>query len=329
MNTLNNKVSNFDYFHCFYRQGFVFTSIMDPANVLDAIVIRSPSHCDCATPKKSFSNKTLTEHINFINKYKLEKAVIIAENINFIKDCPSLKYLEIIPAKTAADNFDYSPLYELPEIRYLSCKTEYGEEKKLHFTTIDYRGFDKLIELYVQGLGHINYNQLDRLETIYLTEIKSIENLHDFQSRNSLKKLDLTKTSIKTLDGIGEFNKLQQLSIAYNRSLKDVSEISKISQSLRALNIENCPRVSDLACLYELKKLEHLCLMGNNILPDLSFLKEMKQLKTFVFSFQITDNDLTPCLSVPYVHSERNKKQYNLKNRDLPKRLPEKKFELL
>lgn len=34
---------------------------------------------------------------------------------------------------------------------------------------------------------------------------------------------------------------------------------------------------------------------------------------------KVEDGDLTPCLQVPYVHSVKNRKEYNLKDKDLPK----------
>ena len=55
MENLNDAVFDFDFNHCIYRNGFVFTSVTEPANVLDGIVIRNPQSCDCWSPKKSLS----------------------------------------------------------------------------------------------------------------------------------------------------------------------------------------------------------------------------------------------------------------------------------
>ena len=55
---LNKIIINFDFFHCIERDGFVFTSIDEPANILDAIVIRCPENSVSITPQKSFSKKT-------------------------------------------------------------------------------------------------------------------------------------------------------------------------------------------------------------------------------------------------------------------------------
>ena len=51
----------------------------------------------------------------------------------------------------------------------------------------------------------------------------------------------------------------------------------------------------------------------------MSFLKKMKNLKTFLFNMNVKDGDLTPCLDLSYVYSEKNRKHYNLKDCELPK----------
>ena len=37
----------------------------------------------------------------------------------------------------------------------------------------------------------------------------------------------------------------------------------------------------------------------------------------------VLDGDLTPCMKIPYVYCERNRKHYNLKNKDLPRTVDE------
>ena len=95
----------------------------------------------------------------------------------------------------------------------------------------------------------------------------------------------------------------------------------KVKKTLRALRIENCPKISDFSLLEELVNLELLELSGNNELPNLNFLKAMKNLKTFIFSMNVKDGDLSPCMVVPRVHSKKDRRHYNLKDKDLPKGL--------
>ena len=65
--------------------------------------------------------------------------------------------------------------------------------------------------------------------------------------------------------------------------------------------------------------LELLELSGSNVLPNLDFVKTMVKLKTFVFNMNVLNGDLSPCLNLSYVFSEKNRKHYNLKEKDLPK----------
>lgn len=327
MNTITEIVDYFDLNHCVNRDGFVFTAVTEPANVLDSIVIRNPVNCDCWSPKKSFSLHSLEEHIDLINNYKLEKAFIIAEDISFITKCPTLKYLEIIPADSAKDNFDYSPLYQMPELKFLLCRTRYGGSLEPKSTTINYAEINGVHELNIDGKGHLNIEKLNSLESLDISN-DNHESLEWLSLCNGLKNICLIKPKLKTLKGIEKMGNLQQLSIDYGRSLRNISELKSVSCSLRALRLSNCPKIEDFTCLNELTNLEHLELFGGNNLPNLKFLYSMKKLKTFCFSMNVLDFDLTPCLQIPYVDLAKGKKLYNFMNAQLPKKLPTKPFSL-
>ena len=208
------------------RQGFIFTGITYPANIYDAIVIKHPQDVRCFSPVIKESSHNLEEQIELINREKIEKAMIIAENIDFITKCPTLRYLRIIPAENAGDGFDYSPLYEMPEIKSLQCSTVYGAGERF-FTELDCERIIGLRDIHVTSRGYRNYEKI-----------------------STLKSLELS---------------------------------------------------------------------GSNELPDLSFLKTMKSLKTFVFNMNVKDGNLSLCTGLSYVYSERNRKHYNLKNTELPK----------
>ena len=46
----------------------------------------------------------------------------------------------------------------------------------------------------------------------------------------------------------------------------------------------------------------------------------MKNLKTLIFNMNVLCGDLSPCLDLCYVYSEKNRKHYNLQDEDLPKK---------
>ena len=92
-----------------------------------------------------------------------------------------------------------------------------------------------------------------------------------------------------------------------------------MKKTLKALRIENCPKIEDFSVLGELENLELLELTGSNVLPNLDFIKTMKNLKTFICNMNVLDGDLTPCLNLSYVYVEPIRRHYNLKDADLPK----------
>ena len=300
--------------HYVIRDGYIFTSIDAPANIFDAIVIRYPAEADCSSPKVGFSSRTLEEHLQVIRKHGIKKALIIADNIEFLPEIPEIEFLEIIPSKTAKNGFDYSPLYKMPNIIMLDCNTTYGDREK-RVTAIDYAGFRKLQKLYVEGEGHLHYQCLSNLQELTMSGQCDVDFLQF--SLPNLKSLTLLQCATRSFSGLEHFLKLQQLELWYMRRLVDISALSKTSASLRYLYIHHASKIASFDCLYDLVKMEYLSLEGSNKLESLAFLKNMKGLLHFYNTMPVLDGDLRPCLSIPHVYIKR-KKYYNLKSKDLP-----------
>ena len=299
------------------RDGFVFSRVTHPGNIYDAIVIKHPQNTPCSCPKIVSSQKSLQEHIDFINKYKIEKALIIAENIDFITKCPCLKYLRIIPSDNAPNRFDYSPLYSLPNIKSLSCATIYGTHFQ-HTTSIDYSMITGLESISISGQGHFNYNTLDTLKSLGISGSKK-ETPTDMFSSVYLDSLMVIQGAQKSLEGVQKAQNLKCLYLYHNSRLRDISQLIAVRESLTALKIDCCNKIEDFSILEKLENLELLELYGNNALPSLNFINSMKNLKTFVFNMNILDGNLDPCKSLSYAKCLNSKKHYNLKDSDLPK----------
>lgn len=300
------------------RDGFIFTALTLPPNIYDAMVIRYPENANCQSTKYGKSNQSFKEHLQYVNDYCLEKAIIIANDIKFITLCPSLKYLQVIPADTAKNEFDFSPLYEMPEIISLTCQTVFGQQQNL-CGSIDYSKVNGLSDLGLSiSKGDLNYNKVSSLKKLTVSNFKGMDLANLFCSER-LEDLTLIQCGIYSLDGIERSKNIISLSLWYNRSLSDISRLKNVSQTLKILSIENCSKISDFSCLSELVNIEHLELLGGNTLPNLQFINSLKKLKTFSFSMNVLDGDLTPCMGIPYVSLEKNRKHYNLKDKDLPK----------
>lgn len=299
---------------------YAFTSITHPSNVHDAIIVKCSGLSDCEAPQYDIPYHTIEEYKEFINKNKIKKAIIILDNISFIKECPSLKFIKVIPSYQATDLFNFSPLYELPEIKSLSCQNQYGSREQ-YISEIDYSRVHGLINLSVNvNKKTLNYNKIKTLKSLAVGGFKG-ENrdLTDLFCSKELDTLELLQCGVHSLNGIETSQKMQCLYLHYNRSLKDISALSKEKKTLKALRIENCSGIEDFSVLSELENLERLELSGSNILPSLDFLKKMKNLKLFCFSMNVLDGDLSLCLNLPHVYSERNRKHYNYKDCELPK----------
>lgn len=303
--------------HYTMRDGFVFTSITEPTNIFDAIVLRFPESCDCHSPKVGFSNRSLQDCIALINQFSIEKALIISESIDFIKECPSLKYLEIVPADTTGNSFDYTPLYDMPEIIELNCKTIYGQFDQFS-TAIDYEKLKGIKNAYICGIGHMNYFKVATLESLKLSNLQTMKDLQSLASLHSLKVLEINQCGIQSLKGIESLTMLRQLDVGYCRKLFDMSALAHVGPSLNELSIESCSKIENFEFLSHLTGLRRLCLDGKNNLPSLTFLKHMPELRELILWMNVLDGDITPCVGISYV-SLANRRHFNLKNSDLSK----------
>lgn len=299
------------------RDGFAFTAITYPGNVYDAIIIKAPQNVHTVPRFNQLLLPSLQEHIKFINGNKIEKALIVSQNIDFITQCPSLKHLKIVPPDDIHEQIDYSPLYKMPQIKSLQCSTIYGVHNKLS-SCIDCSNLNGLEDIHVTNSKFKNYNSLKSLKSLGLSNYDKT-NLYEAFDSDILDTLSIFESKIENLDGIEKSKKMQCVYLHYNRTLRDINALSKVANTLRTLRITNCPKIDDFSILSKLDHLELLELSGSNELPDLSFLKTMKSLKTFLFDMNVKDGDLSPCLNLSYVYSERNRKHYNIKDRDLPK----------
>lgn len=300
--------------------GFAFTALTYPYNVHDAIIVKCKGVSDCEIPQYNIPCHTIEEYTAFIQKKNIEKAIIILNDISFINACPSLKFLKIVPSYQADDLFDFSPLYELPQIKLLDCQNRYGNQEQ-YLSKIDYSKIKGLISLSVDANKKaLNYNKVETLKSLDVCGFKSKQHdLTDLFCSKELDTLRLLQCGVYSLNGIEISQKMQCLYLHYNRSLSDISALRKIKDTLKALRIENCPKITDFSVLSELENLELLELSGSNTLPNLNFIKKLKKLKTFTFNMNVVDGDLSDCLNLSYVYSEKDRKHYNLKDKELPK----------
>ncbi len=300
-----------------YTDDFFFRNLND-INVKDALVVFNPADAIIVSPVLLRSRKSLQEHVEYIRKHNIKKAIVVAEDIRFLTQCPSLEYLMVLPAITATE-FDYSPIYEMPNIKWLQCETIYGiNEDKV--STIDYSRFHGVKRLGVSGAkGHLNVHTAKGVESLLFDfGFPNAKTLTGFISGKSLENFSISQSPIQSLDGIEVASQLRRLELAYNRRLTDISALCQFGETLCYLEIDTCGKIRDFSVLKELHNLEFLVLKGSNTLPDLSFVKEMPKLKNLHLTMNVEDGNLNFCEQLPYVRI-KNRKHFSHKDSELSK----------
>ena len=286
------------------RWGYWFTAIRNPANVYDAIVLRQPAN---ARPKLfrelTVTKRDLDAQIAVIREWGIDKACILAEQIDFLDRCPGLEHLSLYPV---GEHFDPSPLYRMRKVRSFFCRAG----------IVDYKRLNGLEYLQVTEEDPAAFCRIQTLKTLSVTDCRA-ETVAVLTESPVLDTLDIRNSTVRSLAGLPPT--VQCLYLSGNRRLTDIRDLAGASGTLKALRIINCAKISDLSVLSELKHLEYLHLEGSQTLPDLTFLRELPNLKTLILNMEVGDSDLTPCLKLQYVHCGRMRRHYNLKARDLPK----------
>ena len=304
-----------------YRDGFVFTRGKSNSAVFDRLVIRVPMRTRANERKQGYSYRSLDEHIALVNKLQINKVRAICDDLHFLLQCPSVSDVQVSPSYDAPEAFDYSPLYKMPCLRRLDCQTVYGTCEQ-YKTTIDYSQIQGLEYIAMVGGGHVGYEKLPHLRELWISQNRTHKNFEGISYSDDLEKITVIQSKLQTLNGIEAFSNLKSLVMYNNYSLRDISALQNTAETLRYLVIENCSKIKDFSSLASLSRLQHLQLYGNNTIPNLTFLRNMPQLKTFTFTMNVEDGDLSLCRNIPYV-SCKSRKHYNFKDAQLPKILEE------
>ena len=270
-------------------------------------------------------------HWNFIKNNNVNSSYICSmKNFEFMEECKTLEhisvelrispkhYSELIKkGKKYVREYEVSSFYYLHNLKSLSI-IDLEEPYIASKIKFDLSRFP-LLEYYSGESRYVEKIQEARnLKTIRLNDY-DYDTLDEIAMLENVDTLEFNTSKIKSLDGCNGLKKLQCLYLCYNRSLFDISALESVKHSLKVLRIENCGKIEDFSVLEKLENLESLVLIGSNVISNLSFLTKMKKLKTFIFTMEIADGDLTPCLDLQYACCAKGRKYYNLKDAKLPK----------
>ena len=119
----------------------------------------------CFSPVLMHSRKSLQEHIEFIAEQHIKKAIVVAEDITFLRFCPDLENVRIIPP-LSAEKIDYSPIYDMPNLSHLTIQKPEESNFKITFDSERLNGLNYLL---VDGWNSdLNLASAKNLKTLIL-----------------------------------------------------------------------------------------------------------------------------------------------------------------
>ena len=169
--------------------------------------------------------------------------------------------------------------------------------------------------------------QLENIEYLTLWHHKKSK-LGNFVSiPENLLYLELNWSNIQDFLGIGKMNKLKRLELHYCTKLQNDFGLSRLSNTLEFLHIEQSKKFVPNEELFSLKNLRVLRLNSCGNLDNLNFLNQLPNLIDFRFvDTNVLDGDLSPILDHPKIRSVGflNKRHYNIKDAKMDALLKEK-----
>lgn len=240
----------------------------------------------------------------------VENLKIELDALNLIHSFPNIKRLILCPGMLRPDDLKYLEGLEIEEL-----KLEY-ESDCVDAYSIDLSMFPKLKYVFARSqFDFCNTKGCPQLITLKVARWES----DDLQSLvgSQICALYIGSGKLKSLSGMESLSNLRSFSVSYQRQLSSFSAL-KYAALLESLEIENCCRLnfSDLPIL---PNLEFLALLGGKEVASLSFLGNFPKLKYCYLDFPIRDGDLTPLSGIKHGAVLRDRRNFSLKNAELPK----------
>lgn len=210
----------------------------------------------------------------------------------------TLSFLSIPSTVKLEDQKNMDGLYSLKKLKKLVL-----ESQKPAFDLSLFPQLKQISIEYWPGLkGMVT---LKNLEALVLRKFPGSD-LEELKPLTSLKRLHIYQSKIKTVRGLGNFQKLEELNLSYNNNLSDLPDIDKVS-SLKKIHIEKCEKLADV----KFKKC-HIKELFISKIHSLDNILELKYLELLTF-WDLEDGDLTPALklqSIKEIRFHPQKKNY-------------------
>ena len=306
----------------FERDGFFFEKRLSCADEL-FLILSIKGHSTLMSPQYPTTERPLSDYIDYINSHHIKNATVIFDDFEFLESCPGIERIVLFPSEEAPDSISYDAIYRMPNLKMIQPTTRYGslERFKTIFDGSKLSSKDKIQYFSANcEYGIKNIADLKGLRTLALSGLKetSLEGVIGSDSLDLLRLVGCNK--LRSLAGIEKCGAMKFLGIENCRLLSDIGSLMCLADSLDGLLIDHCPSIEDyslIGCLKNLKRLTIGCQKG---IDSISFIGKLTQLKTFTFTGNIIDGDLSFCDELENVGIYPNKRHYNRNTNGFPQR---------
>lgn len=232
------------------------------------------------------------------------------ENLEFLRDYPSLLYLET--ENVSAEGLRC--IESVSNLRGLRLESPKGG--------LDFSCFPQLEEFigdwHRDSTGIGKCGELRRLHAFGFRSTQP-----DFSSLADcvrLERLILVRPGITSLGDIDALEDLRYLDIAYAPKIKDLTPLAASKVDLREIQLTNLKNISDYAPLARIRRLRRLILSRCAPMADLAWTMGMDYLDFFTFvETKVLNGDLSPLLSLPLLRiaNAGNRRDYSHTDKEL------------
>jgi len=237
------------------------------------------------------------------------KRVVLAEEfgykLNTLDFTEQLPFLEGIKIAESCNIKDFSPLYKLTDIVYLSLpKNKYP---------LDFSYFPKLSELIITwNTKYKNLEKCTKIKWLWIVSFNTrSQDFRDIPSFRNLQHLTIVWSNVSSFQGLALQPVLKQIDLEYCAKLVSLEGLEITKNSLLHLQINNSKKLKNHSFVCNFDKLEVLRLNSCGDIGNINFLNQMPNLKSFSFvDTNVIDGDLTPLFNLESV-GFLNKRHYS------------------
>ncbi|MFJ5763631.1 hypothetical protein ACIQAA_31990 [Neobacillus sp. NPDC093182] len=169
--------------------------------------VKRDSNGDTVIIKDSSAINESIKYINEFNVTKVDVEDFDCDDLNFLKECPSIEKLSIL------NHFvkDLGGIYDLKKLSVLAVNET---TTKVEFRINEIKNLEELYGTFPKKT--VGINELNKLKKVALWGYKpKSKNLNEFKNLKSLNELSMTQSSLHTLDGIEGIVNLKSLGLYY------------------------------------------------------------------------------------------------------------------